>query len=64
MTVSAIYDGSVRHRRYADRRNEFEHGVTLAYLDLDELPSLLGGRLVDGRPRTARVQTGGLVERD
>jgi DUF1365 family protein len=42
--VSAIYEGTVRHRRFADRTNEFTHKVGLAYVDLDEpMPS---GRLV------------------
>lgn len=45
--ISAIYEGTVRHRRFADRTNEFTHKVALAYLDLDELPELpLRGRLV------------------
>ena len=61
MTASAIYEGSVRHRRFAERAHEFEHRVALAYLDLDEVPSLplLHGRLVRfersdylGDPRT------------
>jgi DUF1365 family protein len=44
---SAIYEGTVRHRRFADRSNEFTHNVALAYVDLDELPELpLRGRLV------------------
>jgi uncharacterized protein len=44
---SAIYEGTVRHRRFADRSNEFTHDVALAYVDLDELPELpLHGRLV------------------
>ena len=51
MTASAIYDGTIRHRRYADRDNEFEHGIALAYVDLDELPTLLGGRLTRRRSR-------------
>ncbi len=54
MTASAIYDGTVRHRRYAEHFNEFEHGLALAYVDLDELPSLLGGRLARGGPRAVR----------
>jgi DUF1365 family protein len=41
---SAIYEGTVRHRRFADRGNEFTHKVALAYLDLDEPPP--DGRLV------------------
>ena len=56
MTASAIYDGTIRHRRYADRHNEFEHGIALAYVDLDELPSLLGGRLVGRGPKVVRFR--------
>jgi DUF1365 family protein len=45
VSVSCFYEGTVRHRR---RRPEveFSYPLTLAYLDLDELPGLLGGRLV------------------
>jgi DUF1365 family protein len=39
-----IYEGTVRHRRFAERSNEFTHRVALAYLDLDEPPPT--GRLV------------------
>jgi DUF1365 family protein len=47
---SAIYEGAVRHRRFADRENEFTHAVALAYVDLDELPRLpLRGPLVQFR---------------
>jgi DUF1365 family protein len=48
MTASAIYEGTVRHRRFTDRTNEFQIGIALAYVDLDELPGLplSGGRLV------------------
>ena len=56
MTVSAIYQGAIRHRRYAERRNEFRHGLALVYLDLDELPALLGGRLVATRPGAVRFR--------
>lgn len=42
--ASCLYEGVVRHRR-AQPPREFRHKVTLAYLDLDELPGLLGGRL-------------------
>jgi DUF1365 family protein len=39
-----VYEGSIRHRRFAERHKEFTHKVALAYLDLDEpAPS---GRLV------------------
>jgi uncharacterized protein len=48
MSASAIYEGTVRHRRFAERAHEFEYRLTLAYVDLDELPSLplARGRLV------------------
>jgi DUF1365 family protein len=56
MTASALYTGTVRHRRLAGHAGEFRHPVAFAYLDLDELPSLLGGRLVRARPGLARVR--------
>ena len=56
MTRSALYEGTVRHRRFAERRREFHHRIALAYLDLDELPRLLGGRLVRGRPGLVRFR--------
>jgi uncharacterized protein len=44
MTASAIYEGTVRHRRFTEREHEFKYRLALAYLDLEEpLPS---GRLV------------------
>jgi DUF1365 family protein len=44
MSAGAIYEGAVRHRRFAERPHEFEYKLALAYLDLAEpLPS---GRLV------------------
>ena len=46
MTHSAFYVGTIRHRRFAVRRHELLHRISMAYLDLDELPRLLGGRLV------------------
>jgi uncharacterized protein len=56
VTHSAIYEGTVRHRRFAVRRHDLEHHVAMAYLDLDELPSLLGGRLVARRPGLVRFR--------
>lgn len=38
---SALYEGRVRHRRYAQVEHEFEYRIFYAYLDLDELPSAL-----------------------
>ena len=51
MTVSALYEGTVRHRRFAVREHQFRYPLTLAYLDLDELPGLLGGRIARRLPR-------------
>jgi DUF1365 family protein len=56
MSASAIYDGTIRHRRFAERPHEFSHRVALFYLDLDELDGLLGGRLVAGRPGAVRFR--------
>ena len=56
MTHSAVYEGTVRHRRFAVRRHDLRHHVAMAYLDLDELPGLLGGRLVARRPGLVRFR--------
>lgn len=40
---SAIYQGSVRHRRFLPKRHEFSYSSTLFYIDLDELPGLFNG---------------------
>ena len=44
MSNSAIYEGTIRHRRFAVRTHEFRYRIAMAYVDLDELPTLLGGR--------------------
>lgn len=41
---SALYVGTLRHRRRSPRRREFRYPLFLAYLDLDELPRLFDGR--------------------
>ena len=56
MTASALYEGTIRHRRFAERPTEFRHGLALAYVDLDELPRLLGGRFVRRRPGLVRFR--------
>ena len=56
MSASALYTGTVRHRRLAGHPGEFRHPVAFAYVDLDELPSLLGGRLVRPSPGLVRVR--------
>jgi len=53
--ASCIYEGAVRHRRWEPQRS-FEHRIALFYLDLDELPRLLGGRLVSRRPGALRFR--------
>jgi DUF1365 family protein len=55
--ASCLYEGTIRHRR-ASPENEFQHHIALAYLDLDELPELLGGRLVRAWPGTLRWRRG------
>ena len=54
-TASCIYEGSIRHRR-AEPPRSFEHPLALFYLDLDELPGLLGGRLVHPRAGLLRFR--------
>jgi hypothetical protein len=56
VSASAIYEGSIRHRRFEARPHEFRQRLTLAYLDLDELPGLLGGRLSRRRPGLLRFR--------
>jgi uncharacterized protein len=55
VSASGIYDGTIRHRRFEPRR-EFSHRLALAYLDLEELPELLDGRLVASRPGLVRFR--------
>jgi DUF1365 family protein len=55
MTASAIYHGTIRHRRAAPA-TEFTHRLSLAYVDLEELPSLLSGRLLRRGPGTLRFR--------
>ncbi len=56
MTASALYEGTIRHRRFAVRAHEFNHRVALVYLDLGELDGLLGGRLLASRPGLVRFR--------
>lgn len=37
---SAIYHGTLRHRRFIPKRHEFSYRSSLFYMDLDELPEL------------------------
>ena len=56
MSASAIYEGTVRHRRRAVRTHELRHRIALSYIDLDELPGLLDGRLLAPRPGLVRFR--------
>lgn len=42
--ASAIYEGWVRHRRYAPRRHAFRYRVAMLMIDLSELDALFEGR--------------------
>jgi uncharacterized protein len=55
VSSSCIYEGVIRHRRLEPRR-EFCHRLALVYVDLEELPRLLGGRLVYPRPGLVRLR--------
>ena len=55
MSASCIYEGTIRHRR-REPAKDFKHRLTLLYLDLDELPGLLGGRLAASRPGLLRFR--------
>ena len=56
MSQSAIYEGHIRHRRFSVRNHEFRYRLAMAYVDLDELPELLGGRLTRRRPGLVRFR--------
>jgi hypothetical protein len=56
MSASCIYEGTIRHRRFAVRRREFSHRIALALIDLDELPELLGGKLLARHPGLVRFR--------
>jgi uncharacterized protein len=57
VSASCLYEGTIRHRRHSPRR-EFHHRLALAYVDLEELPSLLDGRLLSPRPGALRFRRG------
>jgi uncharacterized protein len=56
MTASAIYEGTIRHRRFGVHPHELRHRLALLYIDLEELDGLLGGRLIAGRPGLVRFR--------
>ncbi|PZS14462.1 MAG: hypothetical protein DLM64_01700, partial [Solirubrobacterales bacterium] len=55
LTESCIYAGTIRHRRL-EPSNEFSHALALAYVDLEELPALLHGKLLARGPGPLRFR--------
>jgi DUF1365 family protein len=55
VTASCFYEGTIRHRR-TEPRKEWTHRLALAYVDLEELPTLLGGRLQKRHPGLLRFR--------
>ena len=53
MTRSALYTGTVMHARRAPRANVFRYPVSMALIDLDELPALDRGLALFGWNRPA-----------
>lgn len=53
--ASCLYLGTLTHQRDEPRR-AFRHGLAMAYIDLDELPTLLGGRLLRRSPGLLRFR--------
>jgi DUF1365 family protein len=56
VSASCLYEGAVRHRRFESRRHELRYRLALAYVDLDELPHLLHGRLTRRHPGLIRFR--------
>jgi DUF1365 family protein len=46
--MSAFYEGTVQHRRLAVREHAFRHRISMAYIDLDDVPALLRRRFRRG----------------
>lgn len=57
---SCIYEGEVRHRRFAPVNHEFRYRLFLMYVDLEELPALFRRRWLwsAGRPNLAWFRRG------
>lgn len=54
-SASCLYEGSISHLRREPPR-QFRHPLALVYLDLEELPELLDGRLVSPSPGLLRFR--------
>jgi len=50
---SAVYEGTIRHRRFAPIEHEFRYRMFMLYLDLDELPGVFDGRWLWSARRVA-----------
>jgi DUF1365 family protein len=48
---SAVYEGWVRHRRFAPTPHVFRYALFMMYLDLDEIPEMFRGHLIWGHER-------------
>jgi hypothetical protein len=53
--ASCLYEGALLHQRLSPER-QFRHGLAMAYIDLDELPRLLDGRLLRRAPGLLRFR--------
>lgn len=55
---SAIYEGTVRHRRFAPAAHAFDYSIFMMYLDLAELDEVFAGRWLwsASRPAPARLR--------
>jgi DUF1365 family protein len=53
---SAIYEGTIFHRRMSVRAHQFRYRVAMAYLDLDEIDELGDGMLTRARPGIVRFR--------
>ena len=53
---SCLYEGRVRHRRFAPRAHAFDYPLYMVYLDLDELDTVFSGYWLwsTARPAAAR----------
>lgn len=49
--ASAVYEGTVRHRRHAPRPHAFAYRIAQLYLDLDEVDTVFADRLLWSRDR-------------
>ena len=51
-----IYEGTIRHRRFAVRTHAFRHRLALLYVDVERVDEVLGGRLVAASPGLVRFR--------